>query len=80
MIPHAERLESAVSAMLEELRAEQDREGALGCELIESRHRRRELLRSLTILIRTFPEAARRCRRARAGCEGGFRGQGSGNW
>ena len=65
MIPHAERLESAVSAMLEELRAEQEREGALGCELIESRHRRRELLRSLTILIRTFPEAARRQNRQR---------------
>ena len=65
MIPHAERLESAVSAMLEELRAGQEREGALGCELIESRHRRRELLRSLTILIRTFPEAARRQNRQR---------------
>ena len=65
MIPHAERLESAVSAMLEELRAEQEREGALGCELLESRHRRRELLRSLTILIRTFPEAARRQNRQR---------------
>ena len=65
MIPHAERLESAVSAMLEELRAEQEREGALGCELIESRHRRRELLRSLTILIRAFPEAARRQNRQR---------------
>jgi len=65
MIPHAERLESAVTAMLEELRAEQEREGALGCALIESRHRRRELLRSLTILIRTFPEAARRHHRQR---------------
>ncbi len=59
-MPHGERLESAVTAMLDELRAEQEREGALGCELIESRHRRRELLRSMAILIKTFPEADRR--------------------
>ena len=65
MIPHAERLESAVTAMLEELQGEQEREGKLSCDLIESRHRRRELLRSLTILIKTFPEADRRRHRKR---------------
>ncbi len=65
MIPHGERLENAVTAMLEELQDEQDREGKLSCDLIESRHRRGELLRSLTILIKTFPEADRRrhCKR-----------------
>ena len=60
MIPHAARLENAVTAMLDELRAEQNREGELSLALVESRHRRGELLRSMTILIKTFPEADRR--------------------
>jgi hypothetical protein len=59
MIPHAERLENAVTSMLEELQAEQEREGELSCALVETRHRRGELLRSLTILIKTFPRAER---------------------
>ncbi len=60
MIPHAERLENAVTAMLDELRAEQNREGELSLALVESRHRRGELTRSLTILIKTFPAVDRR--------------------
>ncbi len=60
MIPHAERLENAVTAMLDELRAEQNREGELSLALVKARHRRGELTRSLTILIKTFPAVDRR--------------------
>ncbi len=60
MIPDGERLENAVTAMLEELRAEQNREGELSLALVAARHRRGELLRSVTILIKTFPAADRR--------------------
>ncbi len=65
MIPHGERLENAVTAMLDELRAEQNREGELSLALVEARHRRGELLRCVTILIKTFPEAGRRRHRKR---------------
>ncbi len=60
MIPHGDRLEHAVTAMLEELRAGQEREGALSLALVEARHRRAGLTRSLTILIKTFPAVDRR--------------------
>ncbi len=60
MIPHAERLENAVTAMLEELQAGQNREGELSLALVEARHRRAELRRYVTILIKTFPAVDRR--------------------
>ncbi len=60
MTPHTERLEHAVTAMIDELRAEQSREGELSRALVVARHRRAELRRSVTILIKTFPAADRR--------------------
>ena len=60
MMPHGERLEHAVTAMIDELRAEQSREGELSRALVVARHRRAELQRSVTILIKTFPAADRR--------------------
>ncbi len=60
MMRHAERLENAVTAMIEELLAEQKREVELTRALVVARHRRAELLRSVTILIKTFPAVDRR--------------------
>ena len=60
MTPDTERLESAVTAMIEELLAEQSREGELLRALVVARYRRAELQRCVTNLIKTFPAADRR--------------------
>ena len=46
--------------MIDELRAERKREGELSRALVVARHRRAELRRGVTILIKTFPAADRR--------------------
>ncbi len=56
---HAERLETAVTTMLDELEAEQAREADLYCALMAARHRRAELARGARSMIRTLPAADR---------------------
>lgn len=57
--PHAGRLEAAVTTMLDELEAEQDREAELCCALLAARRRRAELADGLATLLKTLPSADR---------------------
>ena len=59
MTPHAARLEAAVTTMLDELEAEQEREAELCCALLAARHRRAELAGGLATLLKTLPAAER---------------------